>query len=513
MTSPNEATNVNDAPRPSPAPAPKDVVVRVATLCLAGAQAETVEIELQFTGGLMQRIILTGLPGGAVRESRDRIRGCLEQLGLPVPRRSVLVNFAPADLPKQGNGFDLPLALGLLALSEVVPAEALCRRMVVGEIALDGRLRPVRGALTLALHAKRCGAERIMLPRFNGSEAVLVDGLEVEAVSTLSEAIDVLNGARPAAPQLGQEGRRPQLDLSDIRGQEAARRALEIAAVAGHNLLLCGSPGCGKTMLASRLPSLLPALDAQGVLEVSALHGLAAGGASTIIRQPPFRAPHHTVSRAGLIGGGQPLVPGEISLAHGGVLFLDELPEYSRNLLESLRQPLEEGRVRLSRAGRVANFPARVQLVGAMNPCPCGYLGHRRRPCRCTPLSVARYRQRLSGPLLDRFDLALDLDPPDADQLLGGRPGEGSAAVARRVSAARPVWRQARGNAPPEAVRRRLAQAVDLLSLSGRAVNRCLSVATSIAALDHRDVLTLNDLDEALALRLALLNFHEPAPP
>jgi magnesium chelatase family protein len=482
-------------------------------MCLSGARADSVELELQHTGGLMQRIILTGLPGGAVRESRDRIRGCLEQLGLPVPRRSVLVNLAPADLPKRGNGFDLPLALGLLALSGVVSPQALAERVVVGELALDGRLRPVRGALTLALHAVHTGARRLMLPRRNGGEAALVEGLEVEAVSNLSEAVAVLSGARARAPVLEPRAPRPVLDLADMRGQGAARRALEIAATGEHNLLLCGSPGCGKTMLASRLPGLLPALDHEQLLEVSALHGLAAGGASSIVTHPPFRAPHHTLSRAGLIGGGNPLVPGEISLAHRGVLFLDELAEYPRALLESLRQPLEEGCVQLSRAGRVASFPARVQLVGAMNPCPCGYLGHVRRACRCTPLDVARYRRRLSGPLLDRFDLALDLDPPDAEQLLDQRPGEASAVVAARVAAARRLLAERVAEAPSAGVRNRIALAVDQLSLSGRAMHRSLDVAASIAALDERVTLAEDDLDEALSLRLTLVRFHDAVPP
>jgi len=488
------------------------VAIRVSSMCLSGAQAQTVELELQHTGGLMQRIILTGLPGGAVRESRDRIRGCLEQLGLPVPRRSVLVNLAPADLPKHGNGFDLPLALGLLALSGVTAPRALAGRVIVGELALDGRLRPVRGALTLALHALRSGARRLMLPRSNGSEAALVEGIEIEAVSTLDEAVAVLGGASVEAPQLGPQAPVPALDLSDMRGQGAARRALEIAATGEHNLLLCGSPGCGKTMLASRLPGLLPPLEHGQLLEVSALHGLAAGGAASIVTHPPFRSPHHTLSRAGLIGGGNPLVPGEISLAHRGVLFLDELAEYPRALLESLRQPLEEGRVQLSRAGRVANFPARVQLVGAMNPCPCGYLGHTRRACRCTPLDVTRYRRRLSGPLLDRFDLALDLDPLDADQLLDQRPGESSDVVARRVAAARRLLAARESVPPPDSVRKRLGRAVDQLSLSGRAMHRCLAVAVSIAALDDRVSLTIDDLDEALSLRLALIRFHEHVP-
>ncbi|MGQ0553699.1 MAG: YifB family Mg chelatase-like AAA ATPase [Planctomycetota bacterium] len=484
---------------------------RATTFALRGAQAVPVEIELQYTGGLMQRIIMTGLPGGALREARDRIRGCLERCGLPVPRRSVLANFAPADLPKDGNGFDLPLAVGMLALGEVVPPEALVGRALLGELALDGRLRPVRGALLCALAAHRAGLAAIMLPRENAAEAQLVAGLRVEAVSSLTEALAVLGGAAPAPLPPVPEAPRLQLDLSDVRGQASARRALEVAAAGRHNLLLCGPPGTGKTMLAQRLPGLLPPLEEAAALEITALHGLT-GGPRGILRHPPFRAPHHTISRAGLIGGGRPLAPGEVSLAHGGVLFLDEMPEFSRSLLEGLRQPLEDRAVRLARAADTVSFPADVQLVGAMNPCACGFLGHPKRGCRCTEHQLNSYRQRLSGPLLDRFDLFIEVQPAPAPEILSGEPGEASAVVARRVAAARSARRASiEPKDLPPTLRQRLEAQVNAFSLSGRSVSRLLAVSRSIAALDNRAELQLADLDEALSFRLGLLSFGAPS--
>lgn len=481
---------------------------RLSTLCLVGAEAHAVEVELQFTGGLMQRIVLTGLPGSAVREARDRIRGCLEQLGLPVPRRSVLANFAPADLPKSGNGFDLPLALGLLALGEVTSAEALAERVIVGELALDGRLRPVRGGLQLALAARQGGARRLLLPAANAPEAALVDGLIVEGAATLSEALAILDGAPPPPIARLDEAQPPVLDLADVRGQDSGRRALEIAAAGRHNLLLCGAPGSGKTMLAQRLAGVLPALSGDAVIEVTALHGLVTPGATRLQRTPPFRAPHHSVSRAGMIGGGRPLVPGEVSLAHRGVLFLDEVAEFPRDLLEALRQPMEEKSVSVARVGRAARFAADLQLVAAMNPCPCGDAGHPRRGCRCTPTQIDRYRRKLSAPLRDRFDLHVELPVPEAAALLDERAVEGSAAVALRVAAARERLARAPPQPPAPELRRHLEKIVSTHCLSGRAVARLLAVARSIAALDRRDEPSCEDLGEAFSFRRGLVEWN-----
>jgi magnesium chelatase family protein len=491
-------------------PANTDRRCRVTTMSPHGAQAVPVEIELQYTGGLMQRIVMTGLPGSSVRESRDRIRGCLECCGLPVPRKSVLANFAPADLPKQGNGFDLPLAIGILALADLVSEEALARRAFIGEIALDGRLRPVRGALLAALRARQAGLDSLLLPRENGAEAALVEGLRIEAVGSLPEALDVLAGAPPPPPPDPVVHRPERFDLADVRGQGSARRALEIAAAGRHNLLLSGPPGTGKTMLAQRLPGVLPALDEATALDVTAMHGLAGGGPASVHRHPPFRAPHHTISRAGLIGGGTPLCPGEVSLAHAGVLFLDEMPEFTRALLEALRQPLEDKSVRLARAAHRVVFAADFQLVGAMNPCACGYLGHPRRGCKCTPVQVQRYRQRISGPLLDRFDLYVEVPPPEAQHILDKADAEPTADVAARVRAAREVPGARRRLPDDKQVRARLETAIESFGLSGRSVGRLVAVARTIAALDGRAEADATDIDEALSFRLGLVGFRTP---
>lgn len=483
-----------------------DAAIRVHTLCLFGLSAEPIEVELQFTGGLMQRVIMSGLPGSAIREARERVRGCLTALELPVPRKSVLINFAPADLPKDGNAFDLPLALGLLALQGELDPSAFASTIVAGELALDGRVRPVRGSLALALAARRHGARRLVLPARGADVATRVEGVEVLGVASLGHALDVLSGRAAPAPLRPPPANPTSThgDLSDVAGLDTPRRAAEVAAAGPHHLMLVGPPGSGKTMLAQRLATLLPPLDEDTALEVSALHGLAVGGADARwIDTPPVRAPHHTISRAGLVGGGRPLMPGEISLAHGGVLILDEMPEFPRGHLESLRQPLEDGEIRLARAGRCATFPVRPLVVGTMNPCPCGHLGHPRRGCSCTLHQRSAYRQRISGPLLDRFDLFVEAPVPDAAELLAPTSTETSTCVAERVNRARAAPRLPNTTPTHPEAHRTLTSAIRHFALSGRAAHRLMSVSATIAALDGRDEATGDDVDEAVSLRRA----------
>lgn len=503
------------------------MLVKTFGAAVSGIDALVITMEVDLSRGI--RFFMVGLPDNAVKESQQRIESAFRVWGFDWPGRRIVINMAPADTRKEGSAYDLPLAIGILAGDEQLSAERLSDYMLMGELSLDGSLKAIKGALPIALRAREAGFKGLVLPLENAREAAVVDGLEVYGAGDLGEVVRFLNGEEgPTKTQvdlkaeLGKAGLGEPLDFADVRGQESVKRALEVAAAGGHNLIMVGAPGSGKSMLAKRLPSILPPMVLDEALETTKIHSVAGSlaGGSALLTQRPFRSPHHTISNIALVGGGAVPQPGEISLAHNGVLFLDELPEFKRSVLEVLRQPLEDRSIRVSRARYALEYPAGFMLVASMNPCPCGFYNHPDKECVCPPGAVQRYLSRISGPLLDRIDLHVEVVPVAFEKLSGAAPGESSAQIRERVVAARDLQarrfekedyihcnaqmgsRLLRQHAQPDAAGGQLLRAaMQRLGLSARAYDRILKVARTIADLEAAPSVQAAHVAEAIQYR------------
>jgi len=503
------------------------MLVKTFGCAIYGVNAYTVTVEVSVEPGMT--FTLVGLPDNAVKESQSRIESAIVQCGFRMPGRKIVINMAPADIRKEGSSYDLTIAIGILAANGDILQEKVGEYVIMGELSLDGSLRPIKGVLPIAIEARKQGFKGIILPEANAREAGIVNNLDVFGVRHISEVIAFMNGTLELTKtefdtraEFANSLNRYEYDFADVKGQEVVKRAMEIAAAGGHNVIMIGSPGSGKTMIAKRLPSILPPLTLQESLETTQIHSVAGKMRSedALIAVRPFRAPHHTVSDVALCGGGANPQPGEISLAHNGVLFLDELPEFKRSVLEVLRQPMEDRRVTISRAKMTTDYPASFMLVAAMNPCPCGYYNHPTVECTCAPGAVNKYLNKISGPLMDRIDMHLEVMPLTPTQLANTQPGESSAQIRQRVIAARQIQAERFKDYPgihcnaqmntklfnqycaiDSQCQKLMAQAMEKLGLSARAYDRILKVARTIADLEGAPHITNTHISEAITYR------------